>query len=244
MATPKASASISAPPKKDAGKEFRQINDGSYFDADSALRDADSFISTFNSDSDAWKLVEDMKDIRKELKSMSQFFNGYYSPSQFKEAANGVASEYRNSEWKVVRMVWSRAYDSTYDELVRDALDDIDADAFRSYMIKDAEDRCLENYESNGPLGIGYMLSRDHYTEVISIDTPDQIDGKKREKDHWHIPRSHGRFPGNGTSGRYRQNPYQGRVGNHNGRHSSVPPRGLRHHRADRLAAIGSTEQN
>ncbi len=165
--------------KKDAGKEYRSITDRTYYTADSALSDVDAFISSFNSDSEAWEYVENMKDIRKELKEIKQFFNRYYySYLNFKESADEVSSDYAYSEWPLVRKVWKNQYESEGDKLLRKELENIDEESFRSYMINDAEQRCLENYESKGPLGIGYMLSRSSSTEVINISTPREIEGK------------------------------------------------------------------
>lgn len=181
--TSSSSSSTPVEVKKDAGKEFRSITDRTYYDAESALRDVDSFISTFNSDNDAWNYVEDMKDIRRQLKEMNQFFSKYYySCKAYKEAADEVSSDFKGSEWSLVRTVWNKQFESKYDELIREVLADIDADSFRSYMVNDAERRCMENYEKNGPLGIGYMLSHDRSTEVVSISDPVQIDGKSGKK--------------------------------------------------------------
>lgn len=177
------SASSQPVVKRDAGKEYRSVSERTYYDVDSALSAVDSYITSFNNDDEAWEYVENMKEIRKELKDMNRFFNrSYYSCRQYVDAAQEVASQFKNSEWSIVRTVWNKEYNSKYDALLREAMDDIDADSFRSYMIKDAEKRCLENYESNGPLGIGYMLSRTRSTEVISISNPQELDGKSGKK--------------------------------------------------------------
>lgn len=173
------SSSTTVEKKKDAGQEYRLITGKTYYDAESALRDVDSYISSFNSESDAWEYVENMKEIRRELKDMDQFFGKYfYSCRQYVDAASEASSRFTSSEWSIVRSIWSRQYDAKYDTLLRQAMNDIDEDSFRSYMINDAEKRCLENYENKGFAGNGYILDRYNSTEVISISTPEELDGK------------------------------------------------------------------
>lgn len=175
--------SSSSQSKRDAGKEFRSITERTGSSLDSALRDVDDFISEFRSDDEAWEYVDDMKEIRSELNAMEKFFNkNFYSYKQFLEAAEEVASRFEGSDWPIVRNVWKSEFKSKDNAWLREEMNKIDANSFRSYMIEDAENRCLENFESYGPVGIGYMLSRSHSTEVISIDEPESLDGLSGKK--------------------------------------------------------------
>lgn len=164
--------------KRDPAQEYNLIIDKTYYTIDSAIGDIDRFISSFGSESEARNYVDDLQEIRSELKSMDKFLSkDFYSPRNFKDECEEVADRYENSDWSIVQDLWDKLQESKYNAVLQKTLDNIDEDTFRSYMISDAEKRCLENYEAAGPFGIGYMLSRSRSTEVVSISTPEEVDG-------------------------------------------------------------------
>lgn len=163
---------------KEYKNKYEGLSTKAYYDINSAIEEYEDFLDEFTSEygsqlllrqSQLNSLIDDVKSIKEEFKTMKLFFNReFFDLASFNSEVKYNAYEYENSSYETVRTSWMKIAESERNVQATKDMNKKVAN-FEEYLQYDAERICNYNFKD-------FIVDNSRSIQTISIGSPFQHD--------------------------------------------------------------------